>query len=41
VRWDDPELAVPWPIAEPVLSEKDRSAPFLREVRDRLIPFRR
>jgi dTDP-4-dehydrorhamnose 3,5-epimerase len=39
VRWNDPELAVPWPIAEPVLSEKDARAPFLREVRERLVPF--
>jgi dTDP-4-dehydrorhamnose 3,5-epimerase len=27
VRWDDPILAVPWPIANPVLSDKDRAAP--------------
>jgi dTDP-4-dehydrorhamnose 3,5-epimerase len=39
VRWDDPELAIPWPIADPVLSEKDRRAPLLRDVRDRLIAF--
>jgi len=39
VRWNDPELAIPWPIAEPVLSEKDARAPWLREVRDRLILF--
>jgi dTDP-4-dehydrorhamnose 3,5-epimerase len=40
VRWSDPELAIPWPIGEPVLSEKDRAAPLLREVHDRLIPYR-
>jgi dTDP-4-dehydrorhamnose 3,5-epimerase len=39
VRWDDPELAIPWPIADPILSEKDRRAPLLREVRERLIAF--
>ena len=39
VRWDDPELAIEWPLADPVLSEKDRDAPRLREVRDRLIAF--
>jgi dTDP-4-dehydrorhamnose 3,5-epimerase len=39
VRWNDPELAIPWPIAEPVLSEKDARAPLLRDVRYRLIPF--
>jgi dTDP-4-dehydrorhamnose 3,5-epimerase len=39
VRWNDPELAVPWPIAEPMLSEKDARAPLLRDLRDRLIRF--
>jgi dTDP-4-dehydrorhamnose 3,5-epimerase len=39
VRWNDPELAVPWPISDPLLSEKDARAPFLRELRDRLIPY--
>jgi dTDP-4-dehydrorhamnose 3,5-epimerase len=39
VRWDDPELAVPWPIRDPVLSPKDAAAPLLREVRDRLLPY--
>lgn len=36
VRWDDPELAIAWPIADPVLSAKDRAAPLLRDVLDRL-----
>jgi dTDP-4-dehydrorhamnose 3,5-epimerase len=40
VRWNDPELAVPWPIESPTLSEKDASAPLLSEVRDRLVPYR-
>lgn len=40
VRWDDPELAIPWPLAAPTLSEKDRNAPLLGDVRDRLQPFR-
>ena len=40
VRWDDPELAVRWPIENPTLSEKDRGAPLLAEVRDRLLPYR-
>jgi dTDP-4-dehydrorhamnose 3,5-epimerase len=31
VAWDDPDLALPWPLAgEPVLSEKDRGLPRLR-----------
>jgi dTDP-4-dehydrorhamnose 3,5-epimerase len=36
VAWDDPDLAIPWPVPAPVLSEKDRRAPRLREVLERL-----
>jgi dTDP-4-dehydrorhamnose 3,5-epimerase len=32
VAWDDPEIAVDWPVSEPVLSDRDRSAPPLAEV---------
>jgi dTDP-4-dehydrorhamnose 3,5-epimerase len=32
VAWDDPDLAIDWPVAEPVLSERDRSNPTLREL---------
>jgi dTDP-4-dehydrorhamnose 3,5-epimerase len=34
VRWDDPDIAVPWPVdaAEAVLSDKDRKAPLLRDL---------
>jgi len=39
VRWNDPELALPWPVDEPVLSPKDAEAPLLGEVRERLIPY--
>jgi len=31
IRWDDPDLAISWPVAEPVLSEKDASLPRLAE----------
>lgn len=31
IRWDDPDLAIAWPIAEPVLSNKDRAGKLLRE----------
>jgi dTDP-4-dehydrorhamnose 3,5-epimerase len=32
IAWDDPELAIPWPVEEPLLSEVDRSAPRFRKV---------
>jgi dTDP-4-dehydrorhamnose 3,5-epimerase len=33
VAWDDPELAVEWPLPDPLLSPRDRAAPSLAEVR--------
>jgi dTDP-4-dehydrorhamnose 3,5-epimerase len=27
VRWNDPAIGIDWPIAEPILSERDRAAP--------------
>jgi len=29
VRWDDPALGIHWPLAEPILSERDRTYPLL------------
>lgn len=29
IRWNDPTLAIDWPLKEPLLSAKDQSAPFL------------
>ncbi len=31
IRWDDPEIGIEWPVARPILSDKDRDAPSLRE----------
>jgi dTDP-4-dehydrorhamnose 3,5-epimerase len=31
VRWNDPELRIDWPFSNPVLSEKDREAPILKD----------
>ena len=33
VRWDDPDLAVKWPAKRPLLSEKDKGLPLLRDAR--------
>jgi dTDP-4-dehydrorhamnose 3,5-epimerase len=32
VAWDDPDLAVPWPVDRPMLSERDQNNPRLRDV---------
>jgi dTDP-4-dehydrorhamnose 3,5-epimerase len=41
VRWDDPDLAIDWPIeGEPVISAKDRAAPRLADLpRGCLTPY--
>lgn len=31
IRWDDPDIGVAWPVAEPVLSNKDREAQTLAQ----------
>jgi dTDP-4-dehydrorhamnose 3,5-epimerase len=36
ILWNDPALAIPWPITEPLLSEPDRRAPRLAELEARL-----
>lgn len=36
VMWNDPEIGVEWPIAEPLLSSRDSSALSLSEIADRL-----
>jgi dTDP-4-dehydrorhamnose 3,5-epimerase len=38
IAWDDPDVGVEWEVADPLLSERDRSAPTLAEIADSL-PF--
>ncbi len=35
IAWDDPDVGVEWPVAEPEVSERDRDAPRLAEHRRR------
>lgn len=39
VRWDDPALAIDWPISDPQLSEKDARAPLLADVAEDRLPI--
>jgi dTDP-4-dehydrorhamnose 3,5-epimerase len=32
VAWDDPDIAIPWPIVNPIISERDRNNPRLRDL---------
>jgi dTDP-4-dehydrorhamnose 3,5-epimerase len=37
LRWNDAKLAIDWPVAQPLLSDKDAASPFLDEIpHDRL-----
>lgn len=38
IRWSDAEIAIDWPISKPVLSAKDETAPFLKEVAEDRLP---
>jgi len=31
ISWNDPELGIPWPIKDPILSERDQNLPPLKE----------
>jgi dTDP-4-dehydrorhamnose 3,5-epimerase len=38
IRWDDPDIAVAWPVASPNVSDKDRAAPRLCELSEQRLP---
>jgi len=39
IRWDDPALAIDWPISQPQLSDKDARAPLLADVAEDRLPI--
>lgn len=38
VAWNDPDIGIDWPVADPALSDRDRNAPRLRDVPPARLP---
>jgi dTDP-4-dehydrorhamnose 3,5-epimerase len=32
IRWNDPHLAIDWPVLDPILAARDRESPFFKEL---------
>ena len=32
IRWNDPDIGIKWPFSNPIVSDKDRNLPYLKEV---------
>jgi dTDP-4-dehydrorhamnose 3,5-epimerase len=37
IRWNDPQIAVKWPVCEPILSKKDADAPLLVDAENNFV----
>jgi len=35
IRWDDPDLKIDWKYSDPVISEKDYAAPFIKDLKSK------
>jgi dTDP-4-dehydrorhamnose 3,5-epimerase len=40
IAWNDPDLAVPWPISNPIVSDRDRAMPSFASYRAEPAPWR-
>lgn len=38
LRWDDPALAIDWPVEDPIVSDKDTAAPTLETIDEKALP---
>ncbi len=38
VRWNDPDLAIPWPVAEPIVAPRDAEFPCLKDIEPERLP---
>lgn len=41
IRWNDPDLKIPWPVSDPILSLRDQISPFFKEVFSDVLASRR
>jgi dTDP-4-dehydrorhamnose 3,5-epimerase len=38
VNWSDPDIDIAWPVVQPLLSDKDGSAPMLKDIPQHRVP---
>jgi dTDP-4-dehydrorhamnose 3,5-epimerase len=38
ILWSDPEIAIQWPVMNPIISEKDKKLPLLKEINPASLP---